>query len=604
MTEYFKPVVSGAPSAPTNLTGHSSGSSITLSWQAPVSGGAPTSYVIEAGSAPGASDFGSGSTGSLATTLTGTNVPAATYFIRVKAQNSAGTSAASNEVMLPVLVPGRPGALTGSAVGSSVTLSWQPPAAGGAPSSYVIEVGTAPGLSDLGSGSTGSLATTFSATGVASRVYYIRVRAQNSAGLSVPSNEVTLTVGQPTARNMLTWPFSSDSIWNMPIGSGAIYQSTGLSPAVEIFGDVDYFVTLRASDPLTPLYNDEGVWNGPRCSSTKPAGVSLNVPSNLVVADTSGSNTPNNSAAFLLPNGHTLQQVNALARCAAGGPIFGVPAEQNGGRVEDLYGSGITGGHAGSNLSSIGGTIRLGELTGTAPIRHALKVDVDGRYLFHSAQVPGFRWPANTADSCAASCYTGTLPAMVQGTLLAIPPGASEQALGLTTAAGRKLFHALQDYGAYIVDNSADVSYNVAVENGVKAEFRGAYGYDFDTSTASPWLSDIKALFASLRVVANNGPSAIGGGGTPRAALAPPVTGPAAAGITATLSTTASSISAGGAAMLTWSISGGTAVINQGIGAVPLTGSKTVSPTTTTTYTLSASTASGTLTRSITITVQ
>jgi hypothetical protein len=604
MTEFFQVSVTAPPGAPTGLVGTATGSSIKLAWNPPATGGAPTSYVIQAGTAPGSSDIGSTATGSTATTLSATGVAAGTYFIRVAAQNSAGASGPSNEIALPVLVPGSPTALTGAVSGSSITVSWHAPTTGSAPSAYVLEVGSASGLSDLGHGSTGSLATTFSATGVAARTYFFRVRAQNAAGAGAPSNELKLVVGAPTtSRNMLTWPFSADSIWNMPIGSAAVFQSTGLSPATEIFGDVDYFIQLRASDPLTALYNDENVWNGPRCSSTQPTGVSLNIASSLIVPDAVGSNTPNNSTAFLKPDGHTLEQVNALARCAAGGRIYGVPSEQNGGAIEDLFGSGITGGHAGSNLSSIGGTIRLGELTGTAAIHHALKVDVDGRYLFHSAQNPGFRWPANTADACAPSCYTGTLTGMVQGSLLAIPPAATEQTLGLATAAGKKLFHALQDYGAYIVDNSADVSYNLAVENGVKSEFRAAFGFDFDTSTASPWLSDIKALFANLRLVANNGPSSVGGGGAPRVGLAPPVLGPVAPGISVTLSPSATTVTAGSAVTLTWSVSGGTVAIDQGIGSVPLTGTRTVHPAAATTYTLSASTSAGTVIRTATITV-
>jgi Fibronectin type III domain len=325
MTEFFQVSSTTPPGAPTGLVGTASGSSIRLTWNPPATGGAPTSYVIQAGTAPGLSDLGSAATGSTVTTVSATGVPAGTYYFRVAAQNSAGVSAPSNEVALPVLVPGNPTALTGSASGTSITLSWHAPTTGAAPSAYLLEVGTAPGLSDLGRGSTGSLATTFSATGIAARTYYIRVRALNAAGASAPSNEIELIVGAPTtSRNMLTWPFSTDSIWNMPIGSAAVYQSTGLSAATEIFGDVDYFIQLRASDPLTALYNDENVWSGPRCSSTQPTGASLNIASSLIVPDAVGSNTPNNSAAFLKPDGHTLEQVNALARCVAGGRVFGV----------------------------------------------------------------------------------------------------------------------------------------------------------------------------------------------------------------------------------------------------------------------------------------
>jgi hypothetical protein len=404
-----------------------------------------------------------------------------------------------------------------------------------------------------------------------------------------------------TTRDVLKWPFSEDSIWNMPIGSNAVYQPAGLDPAVELFGDVDYFYVLNASDPLRALYNDENNWSGPRCSGTASTGVSLNIPSTLIVPDVTTS-TPNNSAAILLPDGHTLEQVNALARCTATGPIYGVPSELNGGNVEDIYGSGITGGHAGSNLSSIGGTIRLGEMLGSNPIPHALKIDVDGKYLYYSSG-KGYRWPANAKDSCASTCYKGKIPDMVQGSLLAVPPGVTETSLGLTTVPGKKLFHVLQDYGGYIVDNSNDPSYNLAVESGVKSEFKAAYGYDFDVYSPSPWFSDYKAIFGSLKVVTNNSPTAIGGGGTPRAALAPAVDGPTSPGITVTFSATPATITPGGTSTITWSASNGTVSIDQGIGSVALSGSKTVNPSATTTYTLSASNSSGSVTKAVSITV-
>lgn len=57
------------------------------------------------------------------------------------------------------------------------------------------------------------------------------------------------------------------------------------------------------------------------------------------------------------------------------------------------------------------------------------------------------------------------------------------------------------------------------------------------------------------------------------------------------------SITAGGSSTLSWDVSGSTTVtIDQGIGNVALTGTYTVSPTTTTTYTLKASNAAGNVT--------
>jgi hypothetical protein len=53
--------------------------------------------------------------------------------------------------------------------------------------------GRSAGASDVGSFSVGST-TTFSASGVASGTYYVRIVAINAAGTSAPSNEVVVVV--------------------------------------------------------------------------------------------------------------------------------------------------------------------------------------------------------------------------------------------------------------------------------------------------------------------------------------------------------------------------------------------------------------------------
>jgi len=90
---------------------------------------------------------------------------------------------------------GAPTNLVASVVGSTVTLAWTAPNGGDPVSSYVIEAGTATGLANLASFSTGNASTVFHASGIGAGSYYVRVRSANAAGASAPSNEILLVVG-------------------------------------------------------------------------------------------------------------------------------------------------------------------------------------------------------------------------------------------------------------------------------------------------------------------------------------------------------------------------------------------------------------------------
>ena len=83
-----------APGTPTGLTAAVSGGSVTLRWNAPTTGGAPTGYVLFVGSASGASNLGSFALGAV-TTLT-SPAPPGQYFVRVVATNACG-AATSNQ---------------------------------------------------------------------------------------------------------------------------------------------------------------------------------------------------------------------------------------------------------------------------------------------------------------------------------------------------------------------------------------------------------------------------------------------------------------------------------------------------------------------------
>lgn len=210
-----------APGGPADLVSAVSGARVTLTWSAPAVGDPPASYVVEAGSAAGLADLANFDTGNAALSLTVDSVPAGTYYVRVRARNSGGTGVPSNEIVLAVsgtgscaTRPNAPSGLAAAVIGASVQLSWSAPAGGCAATSYAIEAGSAAGLANLANVSTGSAATTFSATGVAAGTYFVRVKAVNAGGQSAASNEVTLTIGTAA-------PSTSCASWaNLQRGSG------------------------------------------------------------------------------------------------------------------------------------------------------------------------------------------------------------------------------------------------------------------------------------------------------------------------------------------------------------------------------------------------
>ena len=346
----------------------------------------------------------------------------------------------------------------------------------------------------------------------------------------------------PLPRDKYKQPFATDSPWNLPIGSGATYTDAAFTISRDYTViDVDHWIVTKPSDPLWEIISDQDTWLGPRCAATAASGRMARFPDDVVVADVSGGHVPNNAAAILQPDGRTIVQVNALARCAAAGPVYGVPVE-----TVDIYGQGIPGGHGGSGLSSIGGTVRKGELL-SGSIKHALKVNIPCALYCSPASGPGggpgWRGPATTSDRhCGgyACGYGGTVEGLQMGSLLALPPGLTigniiapgkDWPAGMETEVGRRLFYAFQNYGAYVVDDLVwnGTAYALHVERGVRQEVVDTYGIDIDDATAScggacgAYWRDWHRIWLNLKVVANNGPASVGGGGIPRVSLAPPI---------------------------------------------------------------------------------
>jgi len=186
------------PGPPCTLSASAGATTVSLVWSPPTAGGPVSSYVIEAGSQPGGTNLANLDTGTTATRFDATSVSAGTYYIRVRAKGPAGVGAPSNEVGILLgascsTAPTAPRSLVSSVNGSTVTLSWSPPASGVA-TSYVLEAGSSSGTANLAAFDTGSIGTTYSTT-VGTGAFFVRVKARNGCATSAPSNEAAVTSG-------------------------------------------------------------------------------------------------------------------------------------------------------------------------------------------------------------------------------------------------------------------------------------------------------------------------------------------------------------------------------------------------------------------------
>lgn len=283
------------------------------------------------------------------------------------------------------------------------------------------------------------------------------------------------------SRDVRALPFAWDSIWNLPLARSAQYAPFD-TRAQDIYLDIEN-ISVDPADPVRDLEAPNGV-------------VRAHVDPRL-----RADGSFNNCSTFLTatPDGETIVQGQPLKLEPGGDPSY-----RYGWPPIPLRGDGRLGCHGGSGLSGIGGTVRVGEMSAPAPLRHPLKINLNCQVSCSTAG-EGFRWPAFRADGVYRDRYRGTDPRVNMGTLLAIPPDAD---LGwITEPDTRKIAEALRDYGAYVVDETGGSSTNALnAQAGAEAEI---------PHIDSP---QMVRLFASLDVVTNSAPTSPGGGplGSPR----------------------------------------------------------------------------------------
>ena len=304
---------------------------------------------------------------------------------------------------------------------------------------------------------------------------------------------------QDSLRDPYYWPFTAQSIWNTPIGSEAVYVPANLEPAARVGVDIMHILATSEDDPVTPAYA-HGVWGPGRCDSVMDIDFSLHLPADWLVPDAGNSPygyTPSSSYAIVYPDGDQVLQAQIIARCEVGGPVyfplwFQYPGNR---QTVSIRGDGLYSGNGqgATGMSTLGGTIRLGELTGSEPIRHAIKLNPWAKKVIHySEEVPGYRWPAFRADAAAATSYNPDAdPSMLMSALLAIPPDVKVVELNLSDAlVAAKLFAVMQDYGVYFTEDAAWDIWDIIAERDVELEFENAdvAGYtDLGESNVLSW---------------------------------------------------------------------------------------------------------------------
>jgi hypothetical protein len=288
--------------------------------------------------------------------------------------------------------------------------------------------------------------------------------------------------GNPVSRDAFAWPFAATSPWNTPIGTGAQYSAPGdpqtqslvaATPAINASNWTKPVALASLGDPVRFLG-----WGA--------NAVAIHVPDS---AQPSGPPGGDAHLSIVDPSRHVVDESWHTTR------VFGNLASGFHQRV-DLRGDGLTGVTA-SGMSALGGLIRTWELQ-AHDIRHALSITMPPGLM-----ALGPVWPAHQQDNFAASAYHG---AVHMGALLAIPPSVDVRSLGLS-AEGTAIAYALQRYGAYVTDAGGGMA--LYAEPSGELWVRSAR-------------ADMRRIQAQLRVVTNNGPFTVGGGGIRFAPPAPP----------------------------------------------------------------------------------
>lgn len=312
-------------------------------------------------------------------------------------------------------------------------------------------------------------------------------------------------VRRTKTRDPVLWPFTSTSIWNLPIATGATFEAATDTITADLISS-SYYAYINQPSYSHPVYvanwNDQ--WISISDTSFASRSSAYRIPANVQSANGSDGHM------HVIDPAHTyIDEAIGVGKTS--------PTAMNCSRHHriDLYGNGIgpNNGVRAYGGSAIGGLIRDWEIDPTHPnytgkIQHPIAVALDPNQMLYTTggsgydgagygTALGYVWPASEQDAASTSIYKGHVP---MGTYFAIPGSVDVTTIGLGSNQAIMLARAFQDYGGYVTDVTAATT-AIYVQTNAPSEFRNAISNN-----------DLNIIRSKWRTVTNNSVSSPNGG--------------------------------------------------------------------------------------------